>query len=594
MRGFNPVDAGNVRLEGLYIDLIDRLSNRLLEGSTIRVGLAAQRHPFPAPTGLVDFRLALPQDKTEFGIDIDTGNGSGIHGIGGSVTAKLPFDGNRFGLALGVGYRNVDKIEGGNNGFFNYSALAVFRPAPGTELIAFASAIKSSNDHARATYYPAGTAPPPMLERGVYLGLDWAKRSSDGYTRGLLAKIALDSGWRIDAGLFLSGKTNDDNFSDLFRGVNPDGSASSRLVVADGNNSDRSLSGELRLTHEWTKGAFSHTLTADLRGRSRDRLFGGTVSLPLGPGSITSTSGWIKPAFTLGPENQDHVRQLTAGVAYSVLWRGKASLDISLAKSSYKKTVDFANPLLVDPVSVDHPLLWSVGGSIALVKNVVLFGGITRGQEEALAAPDIASNVAEAPPAIRTKQEEFGLRLGLTKDLSLVVAAFQIAKPYFNLDPALRYRQLGTLTNKGIEISLTGKLAPGLTVVGGTLFLDPTIQGEAVDAGLIGPRPVGQIRRRSQINLDWRLMRGKSPLSVDVALESLSARTANAANTLSAPARTTLNLGARYRFSIGGVNAVFRPTIVNITDNYGWQVSSSGGWTYTPPRTLTLGLVTDF
>ena len=55
VRGFNPVDAGNVRLEGLYFDQVDRLSSRLSDSSTIRVGPAALRYPFPAPTGLVDF-----------------------------------------------------------------------------------------------------------------------------------------------------------------------------------------------------------------------------------------------------------------------------------------------------------------------------------------------------------------------------------------------------------------------------------------------------------------------------------------------------------------------------------------------------------
>ena len=29
VRGFNPVDAGNVRLEGLYFDQVDRVSTRL-------------------------------------------------------------------------------------------------------------------------------------------------------------------------------------------------------------------------------------------------------------------------------------------------------------------------------------------------------------------------------------------------------------------------------------------------------------------------------------------------------------------------------------------------------------------------------------
>ena len=61
VRGFNPVDAGNVRLEGLYFDQVDKLSTRLSDGNTIRVGPAALRYPFPAPTGLVDYSLTQPR-----------------------------------------------------------------------------------------------------------------------------------------------------------------------------------------------------------------------------------------------------------------------------------------------------------------------------------------------------------------------------------------------------------------------------------------------------------------------------------------------------------------------------------------------------
>ena len=176
----------------------------------------------------------------------------------------------------------------------------------------------------------------------------------------------------------------------------------------------------------------------------------------------------------------------------------------------------------------------------------------------------------------------------------LIAGGFSINKPYYNLDPVLRYRQLGKLRNRGLELSLTGQLAPGLTLVGGTMVLDPRISGEAVKAGLIGYRPVGQIRRRSAANLDWRLRSGKSPISFDLALESLSRRVGNAANTLYAPARTTVNLGARYRFKLAGGDWLLRPVLINAFNNYGWQVSTSGGFSYTTPRTLTLQLAADF
>jgi iron complex outermembrane recepter protein len=214
--------------------------------------------------------------------------------------------------------------------------------------------------------------------------------------------------------------------------------------------------------------------------------------------------------------------------------------------------------------------------------------------EEALIAPDIASNRSESPPAIRTRQEEAGFRYAVNPHLTLVAGVFRIAKPYYNLDPALRYRQLGTITNSGLEMSLTGRLADGLSLVGGMVLLDPKISGEAVDSGLIGPRPVGQVRRRVVANVDWRLNAGKGAWSFDLAVESVSSRMANAANSLAAPPRTTFNLGARYRFALGDVKLLLRPRIENIFNAYGWNVSSSGGWTFSNPRAVSLQVIADF
>ncbi|MDZ4373466.1 MAG: TonB-dependent receptor, partial [Phenylobacterium sp.] len=56
-RGFSPIAAGNIRIEGLYIDNPVGFTSRLAAGSTLRVGIAAQGYPFPAPTGLADYAL---------------------------------------------------------------------------------------------------------------------------------------------------------------------------------------------------------------------------------------------------------------------------------------------------------------------------------------------------------------------------------------------------------------------------------------------------------------------------------------------------------------------------------------------------------
>lgn len=592
VRGFNPVDAGNVRLEGLYFDQVDKLSTRLSDGNTIRVGPAALRYPFPAPTGLVDYSLTQPRGVSSYSFNLEDG-GVNNGGIGGSFEFKQPLDGSKLGVSGGFGWRNAHRWEGGTARYRTVGATLGWHPTDRVTVLLFGGAFYFLSDEARPTYYPSGTELPPQLKRGVDLSQPWAPRNATNWAYGAVVKAPL-AGFGLEAGLFYNGRTQDTTFADLLFGVNSDGSVRSRRVVADGDNRDASLSGEARLVKQWQHGEISHRLIASVRGRARDRRFGGSQSLDLGASTILSPDIRPEPVYTVGPKSFDEVRQLTWGASYSLVRAGHYGFDASFSKTSYRKAIDFADPHLTDPVTRESPIMWNAGGTVNLSKPLALYAGISHGMEEALAAPEVAINRAEAPPAIHTSQVEAGLKYAVTPHLTLIAGGFSITKPYYNLDPALRYRQLGNLRNRGAELSLTGQVRPGLTVVGGTMLLDPRISGEAVDSALIGPRPVGQIRRRSVLTLDLRSGQGHGPVSVDVSLESLSSRTANAANTLAAPARTVVNLGARYRFKMAGGSWLIRPVLLNVFDEYGWNVSSSGGFTYIGPRAGTLQLVADF
>lgn len=592
VRGFNPVEAGNVRLEGLYYDQVDRLSLRLNEGSTIRVGPAALRYPFPAPTGLVDYSLIQPRGVQSYSVNAEY-NGTINNGVGGSFEFKQPIRGAELGISGGIGWRDAIRFEGGRTYFRNNGVTLGWRPNSDTTVLLFGGGFITRSDEARPTYFPVGTAPPPKLERGVDLSQPWTGRNADTWVYGAVVKVPV-GGFKVEAGLFYNGRDQGSVFADLLFGVAQDGSVARRRVIADGNNRDASLSGEARLVKQWQQGGVSHRLVLSLRGRSRERRFGGSQAIELGASTILVRDPRPAPAFVIGAKSFDRVRQLTYGASYSLVLPDRFGIDASLSKTSYRKAIDFADPLLADPVTRDAPVMWNINATANLTRSWSFYGGFSNGLEEALVAPDIATNRAEAPPAIRTRQVEAGVKLAITPRLTLIAGGFSITKPYYNLDPTLRYRQLGTLRNRGLEFSLTGQIRPGLTVVGGTMLLDPRISGEAVSTGQIGPRPVGQIRRRSVLTLDWRTGGGKGPLSLDVAVESLSSRTGNAVNTLEAPPRTTFNLGARYRFKAAGADWLVRPVLLNVFDDYGWNVSPSGGFTYIPPRALTLQLVADF
>ena len=168
VRGFNPVDAGNVRLEGLYFDQVDKLSTRLSDGNTIRVGPAALRYPFPAPTGLVDYSLTQPRGTSSYSFNLEDSSPSN-GGIGGSFEFKQPLDGSRLGLSGGFGWRNAHRWEGGTAQYRTVGATLGWHPTDRVTVLLFGGAFYFRSDEARATYYPAGTDLPPQLKRGVDL-----------------------------------------------------------------------------------------------------------------------------------------------------------------------------------------------------------------------------------------------------------------------------------------------------------------------------------------------------------------------------------------------------------------------------------------
>src|SRR5215472_12217587 len=100
VRGFSPQTAGNVRIDGLYFDQQGALSNRVIEGSTIRVGISAIGYAFPAPTGIVDYQLRRAGDGTPGATIIANVGPYEARGI--SIDGTVPLAGKKLLLPIGV------------------------------------------------------------------------------------------------------------------------------------------------------------------------------------------------------------------------------------------------------------------------------------------------------------------------------------------------------------------------------------------------------------------------------------------------------------------------------------------------------------
>ena len=585
VRGFSAVDAGNTRIEGLYFQQQADPTDRLIEGSTMRVGISAQGYPFPAPTGIADYALRKPGDRTLASVVLRYGP---FDAQVGQLDLSLPLADKKLGVQTGIAYYNDNQHFGGTPQFLSLGVTPVWRPAEGVEIIPFWSSVHTNSQEAQTLVFTAGDFRPPRVKRGVFAGQPWATHEGITWNTGLIAKAPL-GGFDVAAGVFRSVARDQQNAIDLLLGVTPDGKAADRLVIIDQGNVFGATSGELRVSRNFDDGPRRHSVLATVRGRDQRRLYGGSDAISLGPTVWGAVDYRPRPDLVFGEKSRDHVQQTTVGLGYQLKWLEVGEFGIGIQKTDYKKDVMTPDGPL--PESKSSPWLLNANAAIELTDDLVVYGSYARGLEESPVAPDRAVNRDEAPPAFKTEQKDAGVRWAIAPNLSAIAGVFEITKPYFNLDAASRFRQLGQLRHRGVELSVAGQIAEGLNVVAGTVFLDAEVTGELVDSGAIGSKPVGAIERHSIASVDYRFP--DSPFSIDAFFEETGDRIANVSNTLVVPPRAVLAVGGRYRFKIGKSNALIRAQVGNIFNNYGYGVGGSGFFVYNQPRRLSVTLTTD-
>lgn len=592
-RGFSPVAAGNIRLEGLYIDNPVGFTSRLVQGSTLRVGIAAQGYPFPAPTGISDYSLRRVGAR-----DVVTL----ISTLGPFSTAALSIDTQQrvseaFGFAGGVAYRRDDSLPGSAYDIYATGGVAHWRPTDRWLLQPFYARFDIHGFRPAPLVFTDGTRPPPASP-ARNMTPEWATGRTRRPIYGAVATFDATEAWTIKAGLFRVQNSADSSHSILLRDVALDGSANA-FVAASRDQTFASDSGELRSTWTLAEGPRRHQAHAAVRFRATDRTYGGGAFAALGPiGLYEDASQLPAPAFNFGPLTYDEVRQMTVGLAYQGVWADRGEVRLGVQRADYRKTV--RPPGRAEIISSDQPWLYDAALAVRLSSRLAVYAGYTVGLEESPVAPDNAVNRTEAPPALRTSQTDAGLRYALTPAVTVVAGVFEVRKPYFNVDPELVYRELGEVSHRGVELSLAGRPIAGLTVVAGAVLLEGEVAGEAVELGVIGPRPVGLTERRLLLNLDYQPP-AHPAFSVDLGLSSTGDRAASGAlqpalggEQLILGGRTTVDLGGRWRFKAGRTRGVLRLQIQNLTDNTDWDVGSSGAFFVTSPRRAMATVTADF
>ena len=592
VRGFSPQSAGNVRIDGLYFDQQGQLSNRVVEGSTIRVGVSEIGYAFPAPTGIVDYGLRHSGDGTPSASIIASAGPYEARGL--SIDGSIPLDGNKLLLPIGASSQiSTQTPYGSYPGYTSRvnSAGATPQWSPNDKVTV--RALVDWQQTRAANTFPvflsAGDDLPPPLPRG-YLGQNWAQGQSLSLNFGGLVAAQLTPHWSLNAGLFRSRADNPASFADLYTNIQPSGQ-SEHLLVGYPDQRAASTSGEVRLTGRFTCGDWHQELIGLARGRETLALYGGDATFDAGAANIGAGLQIPAPLFSYSQRTHDRTELWSVGSAYRIKWRTRVQLEIGLQEENYRK--DVSSPGIANSELTDRPLRTYANAALGLTSRLTLYTNYTQGLEDSGVAPGAAENRGAVLPASRTWQVESGLRFAVTPRLNIITGVYELQKPYFNLDTANNDRELGVQRAKGFEFSIAGQPFEHLHINAGILEAKVSIIGHDLAAEGVGPIAVGQPRMQYVANIDYSLP-WWPVLSLDAGAIHFGSEPASVDNRIYSPQVTQWNLGGRYKADAFGKHFTLRVLVENVPNSNEWtNVYTPGYFLWPGPRTVFAYLTAD-
>jgi iron complex outermembrane receptor protein len=569
-RGFNPTQAGNLRIEGLYFDQQNSSganNGALYSGSEMRIGVAAQSYPFPSPTGIADYKLRTPGDKAALSAVMTRGpfDESTVQ-----LDGQYPLIKETLSAGLNVlDYQDFDYQFAQRSREFTYSLLLRYRPSEHFEILPFYSYMEGGEHREIPFVYADGIHPAPAYQQILLPAEDWSSWGWRQTTAGVIARGRIDGAWSVAAGLFRSVEDDPQNFDDLLIGPLLNRTADHLMDVVPPLAS-HSYSGELRITRSVADGVHQHELEFTARARQVERHFGGDSVTDFGSVSLDRNAPSSEPPLVFSPTNRDDTHQTGAGIDYTERWQHVGALSLGLLKTTYARSISSIVGVSA-PQRTSH-VLPTVSFTIEAHSGVTLYGSYVRGLEDSAGAPPNAINRGEPPPATLSSQVDGGVRWVISGYLDFVLGGFEVRKPYFNLDTNNEYRQLGQIQNRGIEASATLRPVRGLKIIAGFVHNDPQVDLQATGLATARRVPVGPVPSTINMNADYAPSAWHG-WGASMQWTRLSSRVETDNDLYELPPLSTLNTGVRFEHKCLNHPCSLRLDIANLTDASGLTIS---------------------
>ena len=204
-------------------------------------------------------------------------------------------------------------------------------------------------------------------------------------------------------------------------------------------------------------------------------------------------------------------------------------------------------------------------------EHVSFYANRIEGLAQGPTAPSTASNRDTVFPPKRSKQTEAGVKLDWNS-YGATFGVYRIEQPnsattnnVFNVD--------GEQINKGVELNLFGEPVDGVRVLAGATWMD-TEQKKTSNGATDGNRAAGVPRFQFNLGTEWDVP-GIEGAALSGRLLRTGGEYVNAANSLSIPAWTRVDLGARYGFKADDKYVTLRANVENVANKAYWASAST-------------------
>jgi iron complex outermembrane recepter protein len=582
VRGFDLNDSGAYRIDDAYFSRAAALNDPVLAGVGVRVGVNAVRLAYPAPSGVVNYRLRQAGPVNELRL------GAGLRDFGTRVIqGDASFRQGDFSLAGGFVWRPLWRLAQGYEGYgIDVGGVGAWQVTPDQRVRAFASLFRRGYDGDYAVV-PSEAAVPPSLKKLHQYSPSWADTEAANSNFGVLYDGSV-GGFTVDVAAFRS-------IFDIHRTdytlISADAAGhASATTFRNPDRAKRSDSVEARVGRQFEAAGISQLATVSLRGRRSTVDLTSNLAIPLGAFDLRGDGppdGWELPWS--GTRGEDTVEQVTASAGYGLAWRDRVQLRFAVHRTRYDKQVLSIAGAQTEGIS--ETTLYNASAIVSLTDRTAVFGSWVTGLEESGVAPTSAINRDEVLPPVEAEQFEIGVRHAIMPGLTFIGALFDVSKPTNGFRADDSFGLVGEVRHRGVEGSIAGMLDAKTRVVLGGVAFQPEVTGPLVNAGVVGSRAAGISHRIVNANIERQLWSG---WSVDASVSYSSERWADTANTFRTPAVTTLGLGMRNSFMLAGRPAELRVWASNLTGAEGYWAAPNGIFSPIAPRTVRALLTVTF